>query len=202
MAVNPNYRGSNVFVEVQGVKRGVGSVFLPPTGLILGQYDQAKTGIVDYTPIQLRTADAVGSKFGFGSEIHRQALQVFGQLGGFSDKMWFSPIPEPVAAVAGTSTITFAVNASSSGTYYFSIGGDVINFGVNKAATPTEIAASMVTAITAESNIMVTAANVAGVVTLTSKNKGVNANEIKVVVNPSGTSQSDQNPLGTTGCSR
>jgi phage tail sheath gpL-like len=198
MEIDPNVRASNVFVEMQGVKRGVGSNFLPPTGLILGQYDQASVGVIDYTPIQLLGADAVGSKFGFGSEIHRQALWVFGLLGGFSDKLWFSPIPEPGGGVVGTGDIAFAVNASTSGTYYFSIGGDVVNFGVNKDATPTEIGDSFVTAITANLNGMVTAANVAGTVTLTSKNKGVNANEIKLVLNPSGVSQEDQNPGATT----
>lgn len=198
MAIDPNVRASNVFVELEGVKRGVGSVFLPPTGLILGQYDQAKTGIVDYTPIQFTTADAVGDKFGFGSEIHRQALWIFGILGGFSDKMWFSPIPEPGAAVAATGDIIFAVNATSSGTYYFSIGGDVISFGVNKDDTPTVIGDALVTAITANSNSLVTAANVAGTVTLTAKNKGGNGNDIKLVLNPSGASQLQENPAGTT----
>jgi len=196
--IDPNSRASQVAVEIAGIKRGVGSNFLPPTGLILGQYDQTKIGIVDYTPIQFTSADDVGSKFGFGSEIHRQALWVLGIMGGFSDKMWFSPIPEPGAAVVATGDIVFAVSASSSGTYYFSIGGDVINFGVNKDATPTEIGDSLVTAITANLNGLVTAANVAGTVTLTAKNKGVNGNKIQLVLNPSGVSQESQNPSATT----
>lgn len=196
--IDPNVRASQVFVEMQGIKRNVGSSFLPPTGLILGQYDQTATGIVDYTPVQLLSADAVGSKFGFGSELHRQALWVFGLLGGFSENLWFSPIPEPGSAVAATGDIVFATNATSSGTYYFSIGGDVINFGVANGATISEIGDSLVAAITAELNTMVTAVNVAGTVTLTAKTKGVNGNEIKLVLNPSGTSQSDLNPSGTT----
>lgn len=196
--IDPNSRASQVFVEMQGVKRGVGSNFLPPTGLILGQYDQTKIGIVDYTPIQFTSADAVGAKFGFGSEIHRQALWVLGIMGGFSDKMWFSPIPEPGGAVVAEGDIVFAVAAGSSGTYYFSIGGDVINFGVNKDATPTEIGDALVTAITANLNGLVTAANVAGTVTLTAKNKGVNGNEIALVLNPSGASQESENPSATT----
>ena len=197
MAIDPNVRASNVFVTMEAVKRGVGSSFLPPTGLILGQYDQTKT-VTEYTPIQLLSADAVGSKFGFGSEIHRQALWVFGLLGGFSENLWFSAIPEPGTPVAGTGTVTFATNASAAGTYYFSIGGDVINFGVVKDATPTIIGDSLVTAITANLNGLVTAVNVTGTVTLTSKTKGVNANEIKIVLNPSGASQEDQNPTATT----
>jgi len=196
--IDPNVRASNVFVEMQGVKRNVGSVFLPPTGLILGQYDQTKTGIVDYTPIQFLNADAVGAKFGFGSEIHRQALWVFGLLGGFSANMWFSPIPEPAGAVAASGDIIFATNATSAGTYYFSIGGDVINVAVAKGATPTVIGDSLVSAITANLNGLVTAVNVAGTVTLTAKNKGVNGNDIRLALNPSGASQLSQNPTGTT----
>ena len=198
MAIDPNSRASQVSVDVQGVKRGVGSLFLPPTGLILGQYLQASVGVVDYVPIQFTTADEAGAKFGFGSEIHRQALWVLGIMGGFSENMWFSPIPEPGGAVVADGDIVFAVSATSAGTYYLSVGGDVINFAVAKADTPTLIGDALVTAITANLNGLVTAANVAGTVTLTAKNKGVNGNDIQLVLNPSGRSQESQNPGGTT----
>lgn len=196
--VDPNARASQVFIELQGKRRTVGGDTIPPIGLIVGQYDQAITGIVDNVPVQAFTADEVGSKFGFGSELHRQALWVFGYLGGFYNNMWFAPIAEPGAAVAGTGTIIFATNASSSGTYYFSIGGDLITFGVANGDTPTEIGDALVTAITANLNGSVTAANVTGTVTVTSKTKGVNANQIRLVINPSGITQETQNPSGTT----
>lgn len=197
-SVDPNSRASQVFIELQGKRRTVGGDFLPPIGLIVGQYDQSKTGIVEYTPIQVFTSDEVGEKVGFGSELHRQSLWVFGYLGGFYSNMWIVPVAEHGSAVAGSGDIVFATNASSSGTYYFSIGGDLISFGVSSGDTPTEIGDSLVAAITANLNSLVSAVNTTGTVAITSKTKGVNANEIRLVLNPSGTTQENENPSGTT----
>lgn len=197
-AINPASRASQVFIEMQGVKRSVGGDYLQPITLIVGQYDQAKTGIVDDVPVQIFDADQAGDTFGFGSELHRQALWVFGILGGFSDSVWLVPVAEPAGAVAATGTIIFATDATSSGTYYFSIGGDLIQVNVSNGDTPTEIGDALVAAITANLNGLVTAANVTGTVTLTAKTAGVNGNQIRLVSNPSGVTQSGQNPTGTT----
>ena len=197
--VDPNARASQIFIELQGVRRSVSGNVLPPTGLILGQYDQSLiAGITDYVPVQVTTADEAASLFGFGSEIHRQALWIFGLLGGFSDQVWVSPIPEPGSAVVATGTIIFATNTGSSGTYFFSIGGDLISFGVPNDATPTEVGDLLVTAITANLNSLVTAVNVTGTVTMTAKTLGVNGNQISLISNPSGSVQSAQNPSGMT----
>ena len=197
--VDPNARASQIFIELQGVRRSVSGNVLPPTGLIVGQYDQSLiAGITDYIPVQVTSADEAASLFGFGSEIHRQALWIFGLLGGFSDQVWVSPIPEPGSAVVATGTIIFATNTSSSGTYYFSIGGDLISFGVPNDATPTEVGDLLVTAITANLNSLVTAVNVAGTVTMTAKTKGVNGNQISLISNPSGSIPSAQYPSGMT----
>ena len=198
-AVDPNARASQIFIELQGVRRSVSGSVLPPTGLIVGQYNQAKiAGITDFIPVQVTSADEMASLAGFGSEAHRQALWIFGLLGGFSSQVWWSPIPEPAAAVVATGTIIFATNTTSSGTYYFSIGGDLISFGVPNEATPTEVGDLLVTAITANLNSLVTAVNVTGTVTMTAKTLGVNGNQISLVSNPSGEVQAAQNPSGMT----
>ena len=144
--VDPNARASQIFIELQGVRRSISGGVLPPTGLIVGQYDQSLiAGITDYVPVQVTSADEAASLFGFGSEIHRQSLWIFGILGGFSDKVWVSPIPEIGGAVVATGTIIFATNTGSSGTYYFSIGGDLITVAVPNGATPTEVGDLLVT---------------------------------------------------------
>lgn len=197
--VDPNARASQIFAEVRGVRRSVSGTVLPPIGLIVGQYDQSLiAGITDYVPVKVLDADEVASKSGFGSESHRQSLWIFGLLGGFYDNMYWVPIPEPGAAVAGSGTIIFATNTTSSGTYYFSIGGDLITVAVPSAATPTEVGDLLVTAVNANLNSLVTVANVTGTVTCTAKNKGVNGNQISLISNPSGEVQSAQNPSGMT----
>lgn len=198
-SVDPNSRASQVFVEVEGVRRSVSGGNIPQKGLIPGQYDQALiAGITDYEPVQVFSSDDVGSKAGFGSESHRQAVQVFAKLGGFSDKVWWVPIPEPGAAVKASGTIVFAVNASSSGTQFFMIGGILYSFGVANSATPTAQGDSLVAAITAELGSSFTAVNAVGTVTVTAKTAGVNGNDIKIVRNPGGQTQASLNPTGTT----
>lgn len=197
--VDPNSRASQIFIELQGVRRSVSGSLLPPIGLFPGQYDQSLiAGITDYVPVQVFTADEVAGKAGLGSEAHRQALWLFGLLGGFYENMWWVPIPEPAAAVVATGTIIFATETTSSGTYFFSIGGDLISFGVPNETTPTAAGDLLVTAITANLNSLVTAVNAVGTVTLTAKTKGVNGNEIKLVFNPGGIVQEAQNPAAMT----
>lgn len=197
--VDANARASQIFIELRGVRRSIAGSLVPPIGLFPGQYDQSLVaGITDFVPVQVFTADEVGEKAGFGFEAHRQALWLFGLLGGFYENMWWVPIPEPAAAVVAADDIVFATDTTSSGTYFFSIGGDLISFGVPSGATPTEVGALLVTAITANLNGLVTAANVAGTVTLTSKTLGVNGNEIKLVFNPGGVVQESQNPASMT----
>lgn len=192
-------RASIVAIELRGVKRSVSGDGIPQIGLMPGQYDQSLVaGITDYVPVQVFTADEVAEKAGFGSEAHRQALWIFGILGGFSENMWWVPVPEPGAAVKASGTIIFATNSTSSGTYFFSIGGDVVSFAVPSGATPTDIGDLLVAAITAKQNIAVTAANVAGTVTVTAKTAGVNGNEISLVQNPGGQTQAALAPGGTT----
>ncbi len=197
--VDPNARASQIFIELRGVRRSVAGSLLPPIGIFPGQYDQSLiSGITDFAPVQVFTADEVGEKAGFGFEAHRQALWLFGLLGGFYSNMWWVPIPEPAAAVVATGTIIFATSTTSSGTYFFSIGGDLISFGVPSGSDPTAVGDLLVTAITANLNGLVTAANVTGTVTLTSKTLGVNGNEIKLVFNPGGVVQESQNPASMT----
>jgi len=149
--VDPNSRASQIFIELQGKRRSVSGSLLPPIGLFPGQYDQSLiAGITDFIPVQVFTADEVADKAGLGSEAHRQALWLFGLLGGFYENMWWAPIPEPIVSPAvGTGTVIFATNTSSSGTYFFSVGGDLISFAVPSAATPEEVGDLLVTAITA-----------------------------------------------------
>ena len=197
--VDPGARASQIFIELNGVKRTVGGSNLPPIGLIPGQYDQALiAGITDYVPVQVFSADEVGEKAGFGSEAHRQSLWVFGILGGFYDNMWWVPIPEPGTPTAATGTIIFATDATSGGTYFFSIGGDVVPVNIANEDTPTEAGDKLVTAITANLNGLVTSANVTGTVTCTAKTSGVNGNQISLISNPSGQTQESLNPTAMT----
>ena len=189
---------SNVVVELAGVKRSLADLFIPPTGMLIGQYDVSKTATVDYEPVKVVSADDVGSKFGFGSQIHRMALRmppaVFLQGGG----IYAFPLPEESGGTAASDTVTFSGTATSAGTLYFLIGGDLIEVAVSIGDTATDVGDAYDTAVAAKQNLPITSNNVTGTVTNTAKGKGTYGNYIKVVVNPAGDVQENKNPAGIT----
>lgn len=198
-----NRRASIVAVEQAGQRRSVNGPYIPEKILIVGQYAAAKTGVTVGEIWQGFTADDFGDRYGFGTEIHRQAIKIFTALGGFSEKVFACPVAAPSGTpTAGTATLTFVGAATSSGTMYFVIAGDLYSVAIASGQTAAQQAAALVAAITADISSAVTAA-VGGsgsehIVTLTSKTLGANANEIRVQYNPAGKAQSDKNPSGTS----
>jgi len=197
----PSYRRASMRqIELKGVKRSTASPYIPEKILIVGQYLAAKTAVVPGQIVQKMSADEVGDYFGYGSEIHRQALWIFDALGGFSENVYCVAVAAPSGGVAATGTVTITGDATSSGTLYFSLGGTLYQINVASGDTDDEIAAALVAAITADIAAPFTAA-VGGVgsenvVTLTCKQEGANGNEHYMMLNPDGDSQQTQNPSG------
>ena len=196
--VSPLYRASKNFIELAGVKKSFADLFIPPTGLLVGMFDPAKTAVVAYERTKVVSSDDVGLKYGFGSHIHRQALKfpaaVFLQGGG----IYALPIPEESGGTAADMTVTFSGTATSSGTFYFSIGGEIIQVAVANGDAAADVAATFDSEVTAKRDVAVTSGVVSAVATLTAKFKGTPGNFIKVVTNPAGESQENQNPVGIT----
>lgn len=194
-------RASMVAIEMEGKKRSVAGAFIPENILITGHYAAAKTGVTVGEVIQLTTADEFGARYGFGTMIHRQAVKVFDALGGFSSNVYACPIAAAVGGAAGTDTITFVGAATTAGTMFFSIAGDLYQLSVTVGMTAVQQAAALVALLTSDVNCAVTAA-VGGtgsdhIVTVTSKDLSIAAGEIRVLYNPAGTVQSNLNPSGT-----
>lgn len=88
------------------------------------------------------------------------------------------------AATAASGTIDLTGSAATAnGTLYVYIAGKRVAVNVFNADTATTIGDNLVTAIGNDTTIPVTAVNAAGVVTLTSVNKGEAANDIDIRVN-------------------
>ncbi len=197
-SVSSSYRASKNFIEIAGVRRSLASLFIPPTALIVGMYDPTKTSVVDYVPVKVISASDVGLKAGFGSHAHRQALRfpdsVFLQSGG----VYWVPIPEVTAGVNASENVTFTGTATSSGKFYFGIGGELVQVDVASGDSASDIAQSLEDEITAIKDISVVGSASAAITTLTSKFKGTQGNQILVIPNPSGESQEAENPDGVT----
>lgn len=196
--ISPSSRASKVFIELAGVKKSLASLFIPPTGLIIGMYDVAKTTVVDYVAVRVMSADDVGNKSGFGSHAHRQALKlppaVFLQGGG----VYWIPIPQATGTPA-TANVTFTGDASSSGTWAFLFGGERVTIAVTDGMSGDNQAAALVAALAAKPELAVSGVATLNVVAVTAKFDGTPGNQIKIVINPEGEADSDLNP-GTTTC--
>ncbi len=168
--------------------------------IMAGGYDPLKTEIVAGTAYTVTSANQAGTLFGFGSQLHRMAIYHFLITGGQIPTTMLA-LPAAVGEVAAQKTITFAVNATTPGSYVFRVGSylseDVITIGVAAAATPDSIAALLNAAINANENLPFTSAVVSAVVTVTAKTKDITSTSLSVTVNTAG-DESDSAPGGMT----
>jgi phage tail sheath gpL-like len=132
--------------------------------------------------------------FGQGSELARMFKAFFAN--NFANEVWGLPVAEPGGAVVATGTITVTAAPTAAGTLSLYISGEQVPVNVSTTDTPTTIASAIAAAVTANPNLPVTATPAAGVVTLTSKFKSVNANEITVQQNYYGTIGGEITPPG------
>ena len=92
-------------------------------------------------------------------------------------------IDDHASAVVSTGTLTLTGSATAAGVLSLYIGGKAVKVAVSSGDSNTDMAASIVAAVTADSDLPVAAANTLGVVTFTAKNKGLTANQIDLRVN-------------------
>jgi phage tail sheath gpL-like len=137
--------------------------------LIIGQRFAAGTGVTGVPQQVLSAAQAVGL-FGQGSNT-AQMCAAFKAANPYAD-LWALPLNDGGSSVAATGTITIAGTATAAGTLRCYVGGLLCSVAVASGDTATVVGTALASAITANKEVPLTAANVAGVVTLTSKQKG------------------------------
>lgn len=119
---------------------------------------------------------------GVGSPIHR-GIEKF--LKNYkSAKVWALPVAPTSGGspVAANGTVTIANTATAAGTVSVVIAGELCQYTFASGDTPTEIAAGLVAVINGRLHLPVTAANVAGVVTITAKLVGISQGTATVPV--------------------
>jgi phage tail sheath gpL-like len=190
--VPSNAVASGVFVEQQNVKTSFGSLIIPHKILLLGQYNSGKTP-TNNVPVLLQSADHAAQLYGNGSMLHRMAIAAFKGAGAVP--IYSCPLADGTTAM--TKTITMVGNATSAGTVSIFIAGIKVTASVSIGDTPTIIASAISAAINAKTELPVTAAPVAGVVTLTCRWRGATGNEIDVSKDLD-SGDSTLEPTGTT----
>ncbi len=159
--------------------------------LVIGQRLAAGT-VAANTPTLVTSAELAKGYFGIGSMLSN----MFDKLKAANNytEVWANAVDDNVAGVVATQTITITGAATEARTLNLYIAGRRVQVAVANTDNPTTVATAIVDAITADSNLPVTASNTAGVVTLTAKHKGESGNDIDVRLNYYG----ELSPAGLT----
>jgi len=155
MPLNATSLATAVGAGVQNVRFSAEATNVPRKILIIGTYDPAITTIVDDVPVLITSAADAGDKFGFGSMIHRLAIQAF--TGSNGVETWVVPQAEDGSAVQAAGDITFTAASLESGTVYLYIAGLPVPFTVTSADDSDAVAIKAAAAITADQDLPVTA---------------------------------------------
>lgn len=129
------------------------------------------------TPVQMATEADVIALFGSGSELHRM-FRRFTAI-NTTTPLYAIAVQEGTSAAQSTGTITLTGTATSAATLRIWVQDQPIDTGVSTGDTPTTQAANAVININSQTRWPVTATSAAGVITLTSKQKGLRANFIR-----------------------
>lgn len=148
--------------------------------LVLGQR-LAAGNVAAGVPTQIFDAGQAQAAFGQGSMLHRmfQALE----LNNTATETWALALDDLGAGVTATGTIQFTGAPSAAGTLFLYTGGRRVPVGVAATDTVNTVATNVAAAVTADSNLPVTAGAVTDTVTFTARHKGVNGNDIDIRVN-------------------
>jgi phage tail sheath gpL-like len=175
-----DWRVPGAYIEIDHTKAVRGLPVMSHKMLVLGQRLTAGTVAAGVLTRVSRKEDGV-NYFGRGSMLAQQIEAVM-KVNPYTE-CWALALDDLAAGVVATKTITVAGSPIASGTLYLYIGGRRLQVGITASQTATQIAAAIVAAITADLDGAVTAANVLGVVTVSSRHKGIEGNDIDVRLN-------------------
>jgi phage tail sheath gpL-like len=163
------------------------------TSLIIG-LKGADGSAVANVPIPVPSQADARQLFGYGSMLDMM-VESFTK-NNFAQELWVVPIDEAAAGVAATGPLTVVQPAISAGTLPIYIAGRRVQVFVAAGEPIEDIATKIEEAINADLSMPVTAVAALGVVTLTSKFKGVEANEIDVRLAYGGALAAERIPVG------
>lgn len=176
------WRKPDVMIEVRPNYGNVGLLGFPAKALIMSQMlptGAAGAGAAVAGQVYPITADGQGGAlFGFGSI-------AAGQVAAFRRNNKTTPlfamaVPDAVASIQATATITIGAAASGAAVISCKIAGFLFAILVTPNATAMALAGLLVSTINAIQDVPVIATNAAGVVRLYAKNAGLCGNDIDV----------------------
>jgi len=141
----------------------------------------AAGAVAEGVPTRILSGNQAEAAFGRGSML-AEMLKTIKGIDSFMD-VWAIALDDAGAGVAATGTITITGAATAAGTLALYIAGKRVSVPVASGDDVTNVATSIVSAITSDTSLPVTAGNVAGVVTLTARHAGEIGNDLDVRLN-------------------
>lgn len=161
--------------------------------LIIGQITGAGSAAPN-VPIQSLSAAAGKAAGGPGSVL--AAMVNAYRAADSAGEVWLLPLADDPNAVAATGTLTFTGPSTLTGLLPLYVAGQLLSIAIAGGQAAAAIATTVAAAINAAIDLPVTATAAAGIVTLTTKNKGLVGNEVDVRVNYLGTPAGEALPPG------
>lgn len=186
-----------LFVAEIGRGEGTPPDFVNPS-VVLGQMNTSGGTATAGTRYRVTSSGQAATLFGRGSPAHLMCAAFLRQHP--TGQLYAIALGDAVGATAGSQTITFTGPSTAAGTIFLYIAGQIVEVAVASGVAATAIATAVVAAITALTDLPVTAA-VGGsgsehIVTVTSKFKGTVANLVTVAINPLGQAGDQVLPAG------
>lgn len=175
-----NLRVPFVAIEFDPSRAFQGASILNYKALIMGQKTTGGSE-AELELDRITSKDIAAAYYGAGSQLARMFAKWF--LNNKFTEVYGMSIDDDASGVAATGTATVTGAATVDGTVYLTINGVLVTAAVADLDDATAIGDAIAAAITAKTELPVTAANVTGTVTFTGKNKGENANDIDIQLN-------------------
>jgi phage tail sheath gpL-like len=186
MTIYPSSLAAIVGVGVENQQFAVSAQVVPQKNVIIGTFDEATfLTIVPNVPLRVFSPADVGGRTGYGFMLHRLAKAMF-KPG--SVETWIIPQLEGGSdpdQATGTIDFTTSLNPVA-GTIHLYIAGEHVPVNITAGMSDTAIGDAVEAAVNANDDLSVTANNVAGIVTFTSKSGGTWGNHISLEFNLGG----------------
>lgn len=190
-----NWKLPLVWIEVDPSRAGFPAQRQP--AIIFGQKFASGTAAAD-VPIAIGSLADAKAAFGEGSMIERMADAFF--KNNAAAVLYFMPLAEPSGGVAASGMISVTNAPSSTGILSLYIAGQRVQVPIVGTETVAQVAAKIVTAISAINTLPVTAVQGSSSntheVTLTCRWKGLTGNDITVKINAGGSYAGEAMPAG------
>jgi len=185
MPIDPTSLAAANALRVENVQFQPTTASVPRKILILGTAPgPLPNGWVENEPRQVFSAAEVAAALGFGGMLHRLAIRAFAASQGIPTYVIVQLEASLTGGVLATGTVAPTVGVGYvGGTVRMYVAGEPVPFVVVAADDATAIKTKLAAAITANPNLPVIAAAPGGVLTITSKSKGVFGNYINIALN-------------------